>query len=103
MNPMIINIAIACYENEPNEPEFDGYVRDIYGVETDIETLQKLFKETLKYSTSQATIFEINGYVKLHLTKKEIVEFLTEKAILLQQNILHGAVKYDGLIVTYSG
>eukprot|EP01084_Bolivina_argentea_P024714 46004_1 len=102
MNPMIINIAIEYYESEPNEPEFDGHCSDIDGVGTDIKMLQNLFKETLKYSTSQSTIFE-NGYVKLHLTKKEIVEFLTEKAILLQQNILHGAVKYDGLIVTYSG
>ena len=105
-NPMVIPIAIGLYEDEPVEPEINGYLIDLdEGVRRDIDNIKTLFGDQLKYD-----IFpnyeddDINSY-KVTWKRNELMQFLTEKSNDLEDNLTNQDINnkpYDGLLVFVS-
>eukprot|EP01084_Bolivina_argentea_P176365 305223_1 len=101
-NPMVIFCAIGDYfQPPPDNAEFDAYCRNLQGIELDIENMRALFKEILNYQCYTFYYDNDPQYPKVELEKKEIVEFMKEKAKILAHNVALG--KCDGLLVVVSG
>ena len=100
-NPMVIYLAIGDYQNNPSNPEVEGYCENLQGIQKDIFNLRGLFKELLKYQCYTLYYQDDPEYPKIELEKKEIIDFLKHKAKILAYNVEAG--KCDGLIVCLSG
>eukprot|EP01084_Bolivina_argentea_P190810 327787_1 len=106
-NPICLFLAIGSYEEEPHDPEFEGYVPDLDYVDIDIKNLVSLFRDKLgyhvvpKYNEDPIT----NQIIpKLDWTLNEIITLLREQAAELARNLSsNDANKYDGLIAIVSG
>eukprot|EP01084_Bolivina_argentea_P116320 206699_1 len=95
-NSLVLLIAIGQYDDNPTEPEIDGMLTDLNGLEYDIKNMTELFGEYLHYD-----IYPNDEQIKTYWTEQQLKYFLQENAKYLQDNI--GKNKnYDGLIVVIS-
>ena len=93
-------VGIAEYDDEASEPDINGYLKDLYGIHTDIDHMVHLFGKVLNYDIYPKYDIEEES-MKLKWTEKELKDFLCERAQYLEDNILDKK-KYDGLIVITS-
>ena len=100
---MVITFAIGFYDDSPQQPDIDGYLRDLDGVRHDIQNVRDLFEDKLKYDIyPDYTQHDINSY-KIYWTEKEVIDILREKAEDLESNLQNETEPhYDGLIVIIS-
>ena len=105
---MVIPIAIGIYEEDPEDPDIDGYFQDLDGVEMDIENVINLFgkHETgLYYDIFPRTYLQqdLSSY-KTEWTQDELIDFLKEQSNELERNLYDktNLNPYDGLIVIIS-
>ena len=105
-NPMIIAIYIGLYDENPINPDINGYLDDLSGVDKDIQTTHKLFSDTLNYEIYPQYDISSWSYIKQRWTKNELIKFLIQKAQHLNENIVNKNNKYnryDGLCVIIRG
>eukprot|EP01084_Bolivina_argentea_P087850 158628_1 len=102
-NGMVILIGIADYK-EVDNPDIDGYLSNLSGIEHDIVHMENLFYNELNYDVYPLQSLESIQHgdsPKTYWTEKELHTFLVEKAKYLEENI-DEKHKYDGLIVIIS-
>ena len=58
-NPMVIMYGIGFYEENPIDPEFKGYIPDLYGIQWDIKNTVELFSDIFDYTVLFLIRFEI--------------------------------------------
>eukprot|EP01083_Nonionella_stella_P228042 808502_1 len=91
-NPLVLFVGISQYDEAPTNPQVDGFFRSLDGIDVDARNVNHLFGDQLNYQ-----VFSNESQLKWNL--KEFMQFLTEKADLLESGI--GTV-YDGLVVILS-
>eukprot|EP01083_Nonionella_stella_P318491 1164435_1 len=99
-NAMVILIAIGEYDDNPHDADelLQGGLNNLHGIGQDIHNLHKLFgPKYLNYTICPT--YNLNQTLKLHWTLEEIILFMNEKAVFLENNL----DQFDGLIVVISG
>ncbi len=104
-NALVILIGIGEYDEKPTNDEVNAYLKDLDGIDHDIENMVYIFHEELNYDIYPLEYLNVNNnkdYApKLYWTEKELHEFLVDRAKYLEENIYDNK-KYDGLIVIIS-
>eukprot|EP01084_Bolivina_argentea_P259599 438073_1 len=95
-NPLIVSLAIGVYDEEPSEPEIDGYLADLNGIEVDIKNIASMFKEGLNYTLCPD--YNQQKGIKQYWTKQEIIDLLKEQSL----NLVNNQNVYDSLVVMMS-
>eukprot|EP01084_Bolivina_argentea_P062856 114896_1 len=88
--PLVILFSIGKYMQNPREPDIEGKLKPLHGIQFDIEKMVDLFHHKLGYEIHPKNVFNKN--VKIEWTKQEIKDLLEKEAKYLNNNIL----KYDG-------
>ena len=105
-NPMVIPIAIGLYDSSPTNPEIPGKLKNLNGVQVDLDSIITLFGDRgLNYYISpNYNQYETESY-KISWTEKELVDFLQKKADELEDNLKYEELQrcYDGLVVIFTG
>ena len=107
-NAMTIPISIGFYDDDPIEPEIDGYLNDLEGVRVDINRALSLFgEESLNYEVYPKIYQSQNeSNYKAYWRETELIQFLKKQANILEKNLEeHEEIsqeRYDGLIVIIS-
>ena len=96
-NPMVIAIAIGKY-NKSHSFMKDYTFPNLDAIDTDIKNIHGLFQSTLNYKIFPK--YNIDGKIKTHWKKKEIIDLLKKKGKALDKAVKKN--KYDGLIVIIS-
>ena len=102
--PMTIVIGIGEYEEYPFSPEIHGVVENLPSIRIDIRNILRLFKDKLGYNIFPNYKYEHENSFRLNWTQDELIEFLKEKSIELENNLRqdNSFDKFDGLIVMLS-
>eukprot|EP01083_Nonionella_stella_P072831 196506_1 len=101
---LVIVIGIGEYDDviyDPQENEIDGYLRNLYGIDKDIEHLVSLFHDELNfdvYPSQYLKVLSKDHSPKISWKERELKDVLEERAQYLEDNI----DRYDGLIVVMS-
>ena len=87
-NPMVITVGIQFYDENPKEPEIDGYLNNLDGIRIDIKNCIRLFKDALNFKVYPLE-YEIQDeeLYKAYWTKHELQRFLESQAIKLESNL----------------
>eukprot|EP01084_Bolivina_argentea_P142656 250603_1 len=101
-NGLVILIGIGEYDEEAENPEIESYLKDLSGIDKDIENMVHLFHDTLCYDVYPTHYFddiENDRSPKQYWTEQELHNFLENHAQYLEDN---AKTRYDGLIVIIS-
>ena len=107
-NAMVIPISIGIYEEDPEDPDVDGYFQDLVGVEMDIDNVINLFgkhEKGLYYDIFPRTYLEQDWKsYKTEWKESELIDFLKEQADELEHSLRDktNPNPYDALIVIIS-
>ena len=107
-NAMVISISIGFYDENPIDPEINGYLADLDGVRIDIQNVINLFgTKNLNYDIQPKLYLSQNeSTYKAYWTEPELVNFLQEASNQLEENLtqeeLTSKNRYQGLIVIIS-
>eukprot|EP01083_Nonionella_stella_P246628 856002_1 len=93
-NPFIIPIAIGRYDENPENPEFEGYLSNLDGIDHDIRNTVELFAGIYNYDVFP----NYRESIQQEWTRRQILNLLYGKAEYLANNIPY----YDGLVVIIS-
>eukprot|EP01084_Bolivina_argentea_P230817 389398_1 len=103
-NPMCVFVAIGDYEDDPKDPDFDGYVNNL-DVDIDIRNLCDSFGNKYRYDIYP----KYDDYPKIEWTQDDLINLLTKQAKIFSNNVIsninenenenENKLNYDGLLV----
>eukprot|EP01084_Bolivina_argentea_P183347 316398_1 len=82
-NAMCVLLSIGDYQNEPENPQFEGYCNDL-AVDIDIKNLLTLFRDELKYDVFP----QYTQYPQIDWTQDQIIHMLQKQAQFFSDNVI---------------
>jgi len=102
-NPMVIILGQAFYSDDTKGKEYEGYLKNLDGIDVDVRNLVTLFRSLNYQIFPRDPSYEALRYPRCEWTKAELIELFTRKARDLEASIAKGGPNaYDGLFLAMS-